>query len=145
MRTKNMQRIIKFRGRATKEVWASTDKISSGKINIGDWVYGYYQLTPDNRHVIHISKGVIVRVDPETVGQYVGRRDENDSEVYEGDILETNERKLSKELFQVEWSDMNSGWRAFHIDEFVAMEAYKFSSSRIVGNIHENPGLLSRE
>lgn len=60
----------------------------------GEWVYGYYYATPLHfldrpdviTHCIIDTAGSIYKVDPKTVGQYIGRKDKKEREIYSDDI-----------------------------------------------------------
>lgn len=75
-------RTIKFRGK---------------RVDNGEWVYGSLNLT-DGRAVIEYNisdnDGDIVPwfavVDPDSVGQYIGRIDSKKAEIFEGDIFTVN-------------------------------------------------------
>ena len=98
-----MNREIKFRGQRTDNK---------------QWVYGYYFKTPltdeatgskpedgwsflsgRERHCIS-QDSCVYEVIPETVGQYIGRKDKNNKEIYKNDIFGG-----SLEGCFVEWDD----------------------------------------
>lgn len=109
-------REIKFRGK---------------RVDNGEWVYGsliqrigYTEIFDD------VFTWVIV---PETIGQYTGLKDKNDTEIYEGDVVRAGgsitEVSFFRGCFYTVIHNSNyrlSGWKTLEV----------------IGNIHDNPELL---
>jgi uncharacterized phage protein (TIGR01671 family) len=131
-----MKRQIKFRGK---------------RKGSGEWVFGYY-IVANKKHCIYADRITTVitgfaskthteqvraEVIPETVGQFTGLYDKYGTEIYEGDIFRTSIGFVAV----VEW---------VHDGRFLG-----FTSKReliyidreplviVVGNIHDNPDLLT--
>lgn len=89
----------------------------------------------------------------ETIGQYTGCKDNNDKEIYEGDILKFNQYGDDRDyIARVEFGNPNGeynwGWQLvfkepFHLNNsillWVEMDGVE---CEVIGNIYENPDLL---
>lgn len=110
-----MERKIKFRGKS---------------LNTGEWFYGNLFVGDINgRTHISTTKRGCLNIDPETVGQFTGLFDKAGKEIYEGDIITSDE--IHKRV--IEW---NSSECKFNAVEWGVNQAI------ILGNIHDNPELL---
>lgn len=139
-------REIKFRGKHI-HVFNSNSSLDDR------WVYGY--LCSD-RYIYDKKLEGEMLVDPKTVGQYTGLKDNNSKEIYEGDILKC---KLGKGEFIaiVEFGNPNCiyswGWQLkkvkgdnFNTDILLWVETESEGiGSIIIGNIYENPELLKED
>ena len=86
--------------------------------------------------------------------QYTGLKDKNGKEIYEGDILEN---KRSGGVFEVLWGVPNesyAGWAVKwklqdfdigHINYDLLYFKERMDNCEILGNIHENPELITKE
>lgn len=110
----------------------------------GSWSEGNLNITKQGVTVIRpdiTPIGTYGRVDPETVGQYIGLEDANGTKIFEGDIVEDP----CDGLFIVRWEDNSCGFEPFsdsknncgHCGGGLWHEICK-----VIGNIHDNPELL---
>lgn len=140
-------REIRFRGR---------------RIDNGEWVYGWlYSFVPygdfhDRGFMIKEDVGDDYEVDPETVGQYAGRKTVVDEkEIYQGDILSFvrasyDGSSQGVETGYVEWSDDASSWIVRENigsmeEEWMYLILHNDDGVEIIGNIYDHPHLLKGE
>ena len=116
-------------------------------IDSGEWVYGVPVIAKDNiadkdMTVLVDNPNEIVpreglplfeQIDPETVGQYTGLKDENGVKIFEGDII-----KCGKYLLLVEWEDC-TGYHPFNHYGCTADEC------EVIGNVYDNQELLEED
>lgn len=161
------------------------ETIYRGKTEDGRWVFGYYVKTPitdensgcqpeagwyflsdgKERHCI-VQDGVCFIVLPETVGQFIGLKDKNAKEIYEGDIISLdkilstyndcpitiigivfyNQGKYevdTKKVINKKFTNKSS----IHFDIKVMdwIHIPEFIKSEVIGNIYDNPELLNEK
>ena len=126
-----MNRTIKFRGK---------------RIDNGQWVYGFLA---DSYYINDVNWVDLssIEIDPETVGQFTGLLDKNESEIYEGDIIQVDYIMATGKHFiglsyEVRWCIQEGCWTAW--DGYTDVALPKPRQILIKGNIHDHPELLSK-
>lgn len=120
-----------------------------GKNLDGEWVCGFY--VEEERQTLNgfEKKYFIVNdgydyVKPDTVGQFTGLYDKDGKEIYEGDIMND---PTSKNVGVVQWNSIlcqfQLSWQNMPTaaDIFFMVEDGSF----VIGNIHDNPELLTNK
>lgn len=126
-----MERQIKFRGK---------------NIHTGEWLYGDYHregkthyITSPEQYLREYAPIEFI-VDGKTVGQFTGLLDKNGKEIYEGDILGCPEDNyfLNEAVIFAEGCFMVK-------DDYTTtpMCAVDTQYRTVIGNIHDNPELIS--
>lgn len=144
---------IKFRGKV---------KYNGNYLFANDWVFG--DLIHNSNEVCIIVKekdnyGNVTRilkvtVDPETVGQYIGVKDANGTDVYKGDVFGTQIEGYSENCV-VEYDEccfvlsngkkkrpINTQEKSIHNWLPVGTGSAGYAPFEVIGNIHDNPNLL---
>ena len=129
-----MTREIKFRA------WTNRDKCWVGAFAVH--LSGLWRESPNNEW-IDLSKQ-----DEITLMQYTGLKDKNNKEIYEGDIVRRNvytvasgKTEMSKP-YEIIWDDEKAGFE-YKTDGYQSGLFYEVHE--IIGNIYENPDLLSTQ
>lgn len=141
-----MKREILFRGK---------DKVTK------KWVYGDYTHNEGlnthyiSRNVNNISRKVW-EVDPDTVGQYMGKKDKNRKKIFEGDIIKTprgfigmvvfgrTEEECTHMVFRRKITDVYTtyGWIFKRADGFTIAIDDEILQGEVIGNITDTPELM---
>lgn len=122
-------RPIKFRGR---------------RIDNGQWVYGSLLQKYDPAKVENVVLSTFIhdgalsqnQVDPETVGQYTGKKDKNGKEAYSQDIYKTQQGFIGA----IEWCDVDLGFKLRYnngtkeVVDWLCM----YPNGEVIDNIYSN-------
>ena len=139
-------REILFRGKAANRIDGRAYRTSYKN---GDWVYGL--LTDYGNHLVSEmtnTNGVCgIEVDKNTIGQFTGMTDKNDTKIFEGDIVKDESGVVYPVVygltgFYLKYAPPHS--HGFHYD-LLPLSNYWHAHGAIIeviGNIHDNLELL---
>ena len=133
------------------------------RLDNNEWVYG--DLAHDNRGVCYVypldchALFVENKVDPDTVGEFIGKKDKNSIKIFEGDVVRRKESAYGLEhigvvkydchlcAFVLEYESYGEVCQDTFDDEFSEEDGHYTIdgtySYEVIGNIHANPDLLS--
>lgn len=134
-------REIKFRGYAVEEMVNSQWIEGFGVSQLKFAEHYAKEVGRDSDWWIYTESGDY-RVDPKSIGQYTGLKDKNGREIYEGDIIERGVYVFDEtRTFTGQVKTYECAW---WIDSGTAAVSLwnEMHKVKVIGNIHENPGLL---
>ena len=107
-----------------------------------EWIEGYYADVAKNNIMltgrIDITETIgaeVLRIIPETVGQYIGATDKNGKKIFEGDIV-----KFGNNIYEIKFIEKYS--RFAGTNERCVFASFLLKNSEIIGNVHDNPELM---
>ena len=111
-----------------------------GKNTDGDWVFGYFVNSKRITAIID-NDDVEYEVDPQTVGQFTGFKDVDNTDIYKGDIVQNTEHpELIGKII-----NENSCWLVeplYVFDKVCLVWLLDNTPQKVIGNVHDNPELL---
>lgn len=129
-----MNREIKFRIWHNNEMYHRHDKKGNTIIRNGGYVI-LEQPSP-----MPLFSGELIGLDGAVLMQYIGLKDKNEKEIYEGDIVE-----IADEYFKIYFNERSAGFQLDKLgmhqggNEFISNV---INELEVIGNIYENPELL---
>ena len=125
-----------------------------------EWVYGDLHLLSKMEH-IHTDPFTKKSINIETIGQYTGLKDKNGKEIYEGDILRSDEYPFNCDgkdnyFAEIVWADNVCGFyritlknpistvRGISHGNWEQLDEEDIKSFEVIGNIYDNPKLVER-
>lgn len=105
-----------------------------------EWVQGYLTKMWGMLHIIDENdENKAFVIDDETIGQFTGLTDKNGAKIFEGDIVQT----LDDDIAVIQYDEEDA---MYYLNNDNVLENFGIVSPKwleIIGNIHDNPELLT--
>ncbi|MCD6579540.1 hypothetical protein J7L48_08680 [bacterium] len=152
-------REYKFRGKdiyTGKWVYGSLVILKGAYFIFPEWGYTYFDkydnITKNKEEASILGIYDWSEVDPKTVGQFTGKEDKNNKEIYDGDILLIGEEDHALPqvvIFKEGCFGFNASWLNGNLKDttFIPLKEYCntifINFVEIIGNIYDNPELMN--
>lgn len=137
-------RDIKFRGKPKAGYNYGKDWLYGSLLQIDDSNYGIIELSDiscdENGYVDYSHTPIQL----ETVSQFTGLTDKNGKDIYEGDIIRIHEGRDDFKTTSIIWGDEFLCFEPSNKDLRHAIKSRYSEYYEIIGNIHDNPELLTK-
>jgi uncharacterized phage protein (TIGR01671 family) len=118
-------------------------KFRAKRLDNGGWICGDLHLSSPFPH-IHSTLGDKAKIDTDTIGQFTGFKDNDGTEVYEGDIVIEREYFFRSRPCVVRYDEEYGAFKFFNsgVGSLLSLD---FVDMKVIGNIYDSPELLNNK